>query len=139
VSERVVNDLRGDVLEKLSSLSLDFFNRSATGDLLTRVNGDTGMLQRCLSLGLGDLIKEPVTVLALLLTLCVMDWQLTLWAILLVPLCAVPVVVLGRKIRKASTSGWKTNISQSNLLVEVLSVFASSKRWIGVNDGAALS
>jgi subfamily B ATP-binding cassette protein MsbA len=121
VSERVVNDLRGDVLEKLSNLSLDFFNRSATGDLLTRVNGDTGMLQRCLSLGFGDLVKEPVTLLSLLVALCVMDWQLTLWAMLFVPLCGVPVIVLGRKIRKASTSGWGTNISQSNLLVEVLS------------------
>ena len=42
VSERVVNDLRGDVLEKLSGLSLDYFNRSTIGDMLTRVSGDTG-------------------------------------------------------------------------------------------------
>lgn len=121
VSERVVNDLRGDVLEKLSGLSLDFFNRSTMGDLLTRVNGDTGMLQRCLSLGVGDLVKEPVALLSLLLMLCVMDWQLTLWALLFVPVCAVPVIVLGRKVRRATTEGWGTNISQSSLLVEMLS------------------
>ena len=59
VSERVVNDLRGDVLEKMSSLSLDYFNRSTTGDMLTRVSGDTGQLQKCLTLS-GDLVKEPV-------------------------------------------------------------------------------
>src|ERR1041385_5933459 len=35
VSERVINDLRCDVLAKLTSLSLDYFNRSATGDMLT--------------------------------------------------------------------------------------------------------
>jgi len=121
VSERIVNDLRGDVLEKLSGLSLDFFNRSTMGDLLTRVNGDTGMLQRCLSLGVGDLIKEPVTLVVVLLTLCVVDWQLTLWAVLFVPLCVVPVIVLGRKVRRASTAGWGTNISQSSFLVEILS------------------
>ena len=121
VGERVVNDLRGDVLEKLSGLSLDFFNRSTLGDLLTRVNGDTGMLQRCLSLGLGDLIKEPVTLLSVLVMLCVVDWQLTLWAVLFVPVCLGPIIVLGRKVRKASTQGWGTNISQSSLVVEVLS------------------
>ena len=48
VSERVINDLRGDVLEKLSTLSLDYFNRSTTGDMLTRINTDTVNLHRAL-------------------------------------------------------------------------------------------
>lgn len=41
VSERVVRDMRLDVMEKLSQLSLEFFTRSRTGDLLTRINVDT--------------------------------------------------------------------------------------------------
>jgi ABC-type multidrug transport system fused ATPase/permease subunit len=41
VSERVVNDLRLDVLTKLNTLSLDYFNRSTMGNLLTHINGDT--------------------------------------------------------------------------------------------------
>jgi subfamily B ATP-binding cassette protein MsbA len=120
-SERVVNDLRLDVLKKLSSLSLDYFNRSTMGDLLTRVNGDTASLQRCLSLGFSDLIKEPVTIVSILVALCLIDWQLTLGAILFFPLCAVPVLVLGRKARRASQAGLDVNIAQSSLLVEVLS------------------
>src|SRR5687768_11863873 len=63
VSERVINDLRVDVLIKLNSLSLDFFNRSTMGDLLTRINSDTASLQRTLNLGFSDLIKEPITIL----------------------------------------------------------------------------
>jgi subfamily B ATP-binding cassette protein MsbA len=121
VSERVVNDLRCDVLEKLSGLSLDFFNRATMGDLLTRVNGDTAMLQRCLSLGVADLIQQPVTLIGLIIALTVMDPQLTLFALLFVPLCVVPVVVLGRKVRKTTTQGWGRSISQSSLLVEILS------------------
>ena len=121
VSERVVNDLRCDVLEKLSGLSLDFFNRATMGDLLTRVNGDTAMLQRCLSLGVADLIQQPVTLIGLIIALTVMDPQLTLLALLFVPLCVVPVVVLGRKVRKTTTQGWGRSISQSSLLVEILS------------------
>ena len=41
VSERVVSDLRQDVFKKLSSLSLDFYNRSTMGDLLNHVTYDT--------------------------------------------------------------------------------------------------
>lgn len=120
VSERVVNDLRGDVLKKLSSLSLDFFNRSTTGDMFTRVSGDTAQLQKCLSLS-GDLVKEPVTLVGLLCTLFLLDWKLTLVAMIFVPLCVVPIAVLGRKVRKASKQSWDSNISQSGLLMEVLS------------------
>jgi len=42
-------------------------------------------------------------------------------ALLFVPICIVPIVVLGRKVRKATTKGWDTNISQASFLVEVLS------------------
>ena len=56
VSERVINDLRVDVLTKLSSLSLDYFNRSTTGDMLTRINVDTTNLHRALKVGGADQI-----------------------------------------------------------------------------------
>ena len=121
VSERVVNDLRVDVLKKLSGLSLDFYNRSTMGDLLTRVTTDTASLQRCLNLGFSDLIKEPTTILGILIGLLLIDPQLTLGAMIFFPLCVVPIIVLGKKVRKASKAGLNVNITQSSLLVEMLS------------------
>ena len=121
VSERVVNDLRVDVLRTLSRLSLDFFNRSTMGDLITHVNGDTASLQRSLSLGVSDLIKEPVTVIGIMVMLCAIDWQMTLGAMIFFPVCVVPIIVLGKKVRKASKAGLNVNITQSSLLVEMLS------------------
>jgi subfamily B ATP-binding cassette protein MsbA len=121
VSERVVNDLRVDVFRKLSSLSLDFYNRSTTGDLLTRVNVDTASLQRCLNLGLADLIKEPVTIVGIVAGLCFIDWQLMLVTMVCFPLLLLPIIIYGRKVRKAATAGLKTSINQASLLVEMLS------------------
>jgi len=121
VSERVINDLRLDVLIKLNSLSLDFFNRATMGDLLTRINTDTVALQRTLNLGFSDLIKEPVTVLAIFAFLCYLDWRLTLFVMVFLPFCVVPIVVLGRKARRASKGNVVATVSQSSLLVEVLS------------------
>lgn len=120
-SERVVNDLRINVMEKLSSLSLDFFNRSTMGDLITRVNGDTVAIQKCLSIGFSDLVKEPVTILFIVGTLCLLDLQLTLAAMIFLPICILPVFVLGKKARKATKAGLSANISQASLLVEMLS------------------
>jgi subfamily B ATP-binding cassette protein MsbA len=120
VSEHVVADLRYDVLTKLSSLSLDYFNRSTMGDLLMRINGDTAALNRCLSVGFTDMVKEPFTMISIGLTLCAIDWKLTLGTVVLTPLCAIPLVTLGRNARKAGAHAGQATISQSSLLVELL-------------------
>jgi subfamily B ATP-binding cassette protein MsbA len=120
VSEHVIADLRFDVLSKLSSLSLDYFNRATMGDLLMRVNGDTAALNRCLSVGFTDLVKEPFTMVSIGLTLCAIDWKLTLATLVLTPLCAIPLVTLGRRARQAGARAGQATISQSSFLVELL-------------------
>jgi ATP-binding cassette, subfamily B, bacterial MsbA len=120
VSERVVNDLRQDVFEKLSSLSLDFYNRATMGDLITHVHGDTQVLQRSLNLGVSDLVKEPVTILFTLGFLLYTDWHLTLFVSAFMPLCVIPITVLGRKMRRASRSNVQTAVEQQSLLLEFL-------------------
>jgi ATP-binding cassette, subfamily B, bacterial MsbA len=120
VSERIVNDLRQDVFEKLSTLSLDFYNRATMGDLITHVHGDTQVLQRSLNLGVSDLVKEPVTIIFTLGYLLYTDWQLTLFVAAFMPICVIPMTVLGRKMRRASKSNVQTGVEQQSLLVEFL-------------------
>jgi len=121
VSERVVNDLRADVFAKLNSLSLDFFNRSTMGDLLTRIGGDTGVLQAGLRASALDMIKEPITLLSLLVGLCLVDWQLTVIAAVFLPICFFPIQYLGRKARRATKSSVQASVTQHSQLVEALS------------------
>ncbi|MGZ8901265.1 MAG: ABC transporter ATP-binding protein, partial [Limisphaerales bacterium] len=121
VSERVISDLRQDVFRKLSTLSLDFYNRATMGDLITHVHGDTQALQKSLNLGVSDLVKEPVTIIFTLGYLLWMDWRLTLFVAVFMPICVVPIAVLGRKVRRASKGNVKTGVLQQSLLVEFLS------------------
>ena len=121
VGEKVVNDLRTDVLVKLNSLSLDYFNRATMGDMITHVTGDTAMLQRCLRVACSDLIKEPMTFIGVLLALCLIDWRLTATVMIFFPLCVVPVFLLGKKARKAGRRGTEAGVTQASLLVEILS------------------
>lgn len=119
VSERVVKDLRMDLLIKLNSLSMDFYNRTSMGEVLGRVNGDTLALYRCLSMGFADFITEPMTVISIGVTLLFMDWQLTLLSIVFVPTIVIPIRILSKKSKKALTSGQRAGVSQDSLLVEV--------------------
>ena len=97
MGERTVNDLRADVLEKLQSLSLDYFNRTSMGDLLQRINGDTAALNQCLSNGFMDSVKEPFSMIGITIALCAIDWKLTIAALILTPLCLIPISTLGQE------------------------------------------
>jgi subfamily B ATP-binding cassette protein MsbA len=120
VSERVIRDLRLSIMEKLSVLSLDFFNRATTGDLLTRVNSDTASLMRALRTGGSDLVQSPMTLLFVLGYLLMLDWKLTLCAFVVLPTCLLPLFVLGKKARRATAANLKANIRQSSQLVELI-------------------
>jgi len=120
-SRRVMIDLKQDVFNKLSSLSLDFHNRSTTGDLLLRVNGDTGVLYGCLSLGMSDLIKEPLTVVSVFFVLWSIDPTLTMLSLFFLLFALVPTKLLGDKVRKISKAGLKAGINQTSMLVEMFS------------------
>jgi ABC-type multidrug transport system fused ATPase/permease subunit len=120
VSERVIRDMRLDLMTKFSSLSLDFFNSFKTGDLLTRINMDTQNLLRCMRVGGADVIKESLTVVVVFVFLCWLDWKLTLCALVLLPALLIPLFVLGKKARRATRASLKANVSQSSQLVELL-------------------
>jgi len=121
VGEKVVNDLRTDVLVKLNTLSLDYFNRATMGDMITHVNGDTNTLQRCLRVACADLVQQPMTAIGVLAGLCILDWRLTLAAMVFFPACIIPVFVLGKKARRAARASMEVGITQSSLLFEILS------------------
>ena len=120
VSERVMNDLRYDMLEQLYRLSLDFFNRSKMGDLLTRINNDTAWLYKAMTYGMSDIMKEPFTIVGIVAALFVVSPKLTLLALVFLPFTLAPLIILGRKVRRAAKESLKANISQSSLLVEAL-------------------
>jgi ATP-binding cassette, subfamily B, bacterial MsbA len=120
VSERVINDLRQDILEKLLALSLGFFTRTTTGDLLTRINSDTHKLQRALKQGAADLLKESISLLTLLAALLWVNWQLTLLTFAFIPLCLGPLLILGRKARKAAGASRAAEMLQTGHFVEFI-------------------
>ncbi|HXJ72371.1 MAG TPA: ABC transporter transmembrane domain-containing protein, partial [Candidatus Dormibacteraeota bacterium] len=120
VTERVIRDMRQDLMTQLHHLSLDFFTHFKTGDLITRINMDTQNLLRCLRVGGADLIKESITVVAVFIGLCLLDPALTLSVMVLVPVCVFPMIVLGKKARRATRATLRANVTQSSQLVELL-------------------
>ncbi len=119
-NERMIQDLRCAVVQKLNSLSLSFFNRSSTAELTQRIDQDTGNLQRAFVLGMPDLVKEPFTLLFVCGWLVYIDWRLAVFAFVFLPLCVVPAVILGKKLKKISIRQRETGVTQGNMILQVL-------------------
>ncbi|MDD5198598.1 MAG: ABC transporter ATP-binding protein [Terrimicrobiaceae bacterium] len=101
VSYRVLRDLRTQLFAHITSQSLDFFNKAKSGKLISRVLNDTRMAQNALTSIAGDLVKDPVAVITGVVVLATIDWRFSLTTLVLFPICILPVVIYGKKVRKA--------------------------------------
>ena len=101
VSFRVLQDLRTQLFRHLISQSLEFFNKAKAGKLISRVLNDTRMAQNALTSIAGNIVKDPIAVIVGVGVLVAMDWRFSLTTLVLFPICIVPVMIFGKKVRKA--------------------------------------
>ena len=102
VAVRAITDLRTRLFAHLQNLSVGFFAKSNTGDLMSRINSDTGALQYTLTGTLASVIKDPVTVIGCVIALLAMDAKLMMFIALVFPVCLIPIIVYSRKVRKSA-------------------------------------
>jgi subfamily B ATP-binding cassette protein MsbA len=118
VSLRVLRDIRSQLFAHLMSQSLDFFSREKAGKLMSRVMSDTRVAQNALTSVSGDIIKDPVAVLTGVAVLVAIDWKFSLTTLVLFPICIIPVVVFGRKVRQAGKAEESEAAQMSVILQE---------------------
>jgi subfamily B ATP-binding cassette protein MsbA len=98
--QRISNDIREDVFRKITSLSLDFYHKHTTAEMMSRISDDPGAVNACLKMGLSDMVKEPSTIIILFCSLLWIDWKLTLLALAFIPLCVIPTRIISKRIKK---------------------------------------
>jgi subfamily B ATP-binding cassette protein MsbA len=101
VSNRAITDVRIQLFNKMLRHSMDFFNKTPAGFLMSRITNDTRGMQMALSTISSDLFKQPVAVISGIVVLLYMDWRFTLVTLVLFPVCLVPIILYGRKARKS--------------------------------------
>jgi ATP-binding cassette, subfamily B, bacterial MsbA len=101
---RAIADIRTQLFQHLQNLSLSFFSRAKTGDLISRISNDTQVLYGIIGGSLASMVKDPVTLAAVLTVLLSRraTWKLTLISVVVLPVCVVPIVIYSRKVRKSA-------------------------------------
>jgi ATP-binding cassette, subfamily B, bacterial MsbA len=116
----VIRDLRADLHQAITFQSLRFFQANTTGTILSRILADVARLQKVSTDVFADFVKVggsmPFTIGAALL----LDWKLTLVAMVALPLLAYPMVKLSKRLRKASTRSQEQQGETASLLAETI-------------------
>lgn len=115
---RTGQDLRIRLFENLINLSASFFNKARSAELMSRVLIDTDSLRHLISNSLATLIKDPVTIVVMFVGLLWQAPKLTLIAMLVLPVCIVPIAVYGRKGRKAAKRAMEISADMNNVMME---------------------
>src|SRR5439155_1472687 len=98
---RAIADIRTRLFDHLQNLSLQFFNRAKTGDLISGISNDTWVLYNIIGTSFASIVKDPVTLVVLLCYQLSQEPKLTLISMLVFPVCLFPIVIYSRKVRRS--------------------------------------
>jgi subfamily B ATP-binding cassette protein MsbA len=87
-SNRMTQELRNDLYQHLLKLSMGYFSSAQGGVLLSRVTNDVQMISKSVS-SIIDIVKEPLTLIALISYAFYLNWKLTLITMIMVPVCGL--------------------------------------------------
>ena len=122
LGNRVMQDLRNRLFEHLESMHLGFFTGTRTGDIQSRLGNDVGGVESVVTQTASSILSNAVTVIASLVGMLLLSWQLTLVAIALLPLFVLLQVQVGR-VRRRIAGRTQTSLSEmSSITQESLSV-----------------
>lgn len=110
----IVRDIRNQLYQKITSLSLGFFSEERKGDIIARMSGDVQEVENSIMSSLDMLFKNPILILFYFITLICISWQLTLFTILFVPPFGWFMGVVGKKLKAKSTEAqalWSDTMS----------------------------
>ncbi len=100
LGERVSADIRIEVYSHLLTLSPAFFEKTRTGEVISRFTSDTTLLQSVIGMGLSMLLRSSVTFVGALVLMLVTSPLLTLYVLIAVPIVLLPIKWIGPKVRR---------------------------------------
>ena len=102
VGQRVIADIRRAVYDHLLTLSPTFFERTRTGEVISRLTSDATSVESVVGSSLSLALRNIVLFIGGVVMLFITNVKLTLIVLTVIPLVMVPILVLGRRVRKLS-------------------------------------
>ena len=122
VGEGLVFDLRTRVFSHVQRMPVAFFTRTQTGALVSRLNNDVTGAQQAFTDVLSTVVGNLISVTLVLAAMFVLSWKLTLVALVLLPLFALPARWLGRRLQNIMREKYDLSADMNTIMVERFNV-----------------
>src|SRR4051812_14654176 len=122
VGEGLIFDLRTRVFAHVQRMPIAFFTRTQTGALVSRLNTDVIGAQQAFTSTLSGIVSNVVTLVVVLITMLALSWQITVVALVLLPLFVVPAQLLGRRLARISREAMQLNADMGQTMTERFNV-----------------
>jgi subfamily B ATP-binding cassette protein MsbA len=120
VAKRAIIHLRRRMFEHLQFLPLTFFEDRRTGAIISNVLADTVLVRNIMANDMGTVIVAPVTIIGALVAMLLVNWQLALTTLVLLPLIAVGIYLAGRRIKQATAEAQERLGAVASVVEETL-------------------
>lgn len=121
VGIRAIRKIREDLYQHLVYLSNDFYSRGRTGDFLSRIMNDVGSIQGAVTDVINDLVKQPFVILYNIPMVLIFGGHYALYALCIFPLVAIPIIYLGRSLRRTTKKMQERSADITSFIGETLS------------------
>jgi ATP-binding cassette, subfamily B, bacterial len=122
IGEGLIYDLRTQVFNHVQRMPVAFFMRAQTGSLVSRLNSDVIGAQRALTTTLSSVVSNVISLVLVLVTMLVLSWQVTLIALVLLPIFIFPAKWVGRRLQKISREQMQLDAEMGSLMTERFNV-----------------
>jgi ATP-binding cassette, subfamily B, bacterial len=122
VGARIVLSLRTKLFEHIQQMPLAFFTRTQTGALVSRLNNDVSGAQSAFTDILSNVVGNSITVALILAAMFALSWQITLVALVLLPLFIFLARIWGRKLQQITRESFNLTAAMNHLMVERFNV-----------------
>jgi len=121
VEQGVIRDIRNDIYQHINNLSLSYYHRTRTGQIISRITNDVTLVNNGVSASFVTLIKNPLMILIALMLAIMISWQLTLIALVVTPFSLAIIGWIGLKLRKQSAISQEKMANVTSVLHETIS------------------
>lgn len=122
IGEGVIYDLRSALFDHVQRMPIAFFTRTQTGTLTNRLNSDVIGAQRALTATLGTVVSNIIVLFTTLAAMLILEWRLTLLALLLTPFFVLPYRRIGGVQQAITREGMDHNAAMNATMTERFNV-----------------
>ncbi|HKK10125.1 MAG TPA: ABC transporter transmembrane domain-containing protein, partial [Bacteroidales bacterium] len=131
----VIRDIRNKMYNKILTLQLSYFSEERKGDLMSRMTGDLQEIERSVMQSIKNLLKAPIAIIIYFVSLLAMNFHLTLFVLVLLPLSGFVIGRIGKSLRRKSLKGQRmlgvllSYIEETLFGLMIIKAFNSEQRF----------